>query len=211
MVSTRGEPVIAPVRVLFVCTANISRSPYAERRAAQFVPAGSLTPDFSSAGLPGLPGEQMDSAMERELVDRGGSGAGHVSRQLSDGVLDECDVVLTVEFAHRLGIFDDWPQYAPKVFGLRQLADALARVDVPPSGGLAALDAALGAAQPDSFSWDIADPYRRGARAARACADQVDAALTVIVPALAGIPAGHDDGRHRKDSATQLGGQAPRW
>lgn len=183
----RPERPQQPLRVLFVCTANISRSPYAERRAAHLAGAGS--PDLlrvASAGVPGFPGNAMDPAMLRELETRGGDTHGHLSRSVTGEVLEAADVVLTVELAHRMRISELWPQHAPKVFGLRQLADALGR-RTGEAHGLAALDSALGVAQPDSLSWDVADPYRRGAKAARACADEIDEALAVIVPGLTGI------------------------
>lgn len=174
--------------MLFVCTANVSRSPYAERRAAQFVTQ--LAPgtiETASAGVPGFPGKGMDPAMAGELATRGGDGHNHVSRSLSARILDGADVVITVEFVQRLRISEQWPEYAPKVFGLNQLADALERVQAP-ADGLAALDAALGVARPDSLAWDVADPYKHGRAAARACADEIDEALAVIVPGLAGMP-----------------------
>jgi sulfate adenylyltransferase/protein-tyrosine phosphatase len=177
-----------PLRVLFVCTANISRSPYAERRAAQL--AGGEHADtlhLSSAGVPGFPGNDMDPAMARVLEDRGADARGHLSRSVTAGILEVADVVVTVEFAHRLRITQQWPEHAAKVFGLRQLADSLRRVEEP-RGGLAALDAALAVAGPDSLTWDVADPYQRGAAAAHRCADEIDEALAVIVPGLTGIP-----------------------
>lgn len=175
--------------MLFVCTANISRSPYAERRAIQLA-RGAAHDVFriSSAGVPGFPGRGMDPAMARELEARGGDRTNHVSRSVTGEILEGADVVVTLEFAHRLRITQAWPQHAPKVFGMRQLADALGRVPTP-SRGLAALDAALSVAGPDGLTWDVADPYRLGPAAARACADEIDTALAVILPGLTGIPA----------------------
>ncbi|EAP99593.1 ptp [Janibacter sp. HTCC2649] len=174
--------------MLFVCTANISRSPYAERRAALMEagpPEAGLR--FASAGVPGHPGKGMDRAMAAELVSRGGEGNGHVSRSLSAAILEAADVVITVEFAQRLRIAESWPEHVAKVFGLHQLADAMERSHTV-GGGLEALDGALAIARPDSLAWDVADPYKRGKAAARACADDIDEALAVIVPALVGAP-----------------------
>ena len=141
----------------------------------------------TSAGVPGSVGRGMDPAMAAQLVSRGGEPHGHVSRAVSAGILEDADVVVTVEFAQRLRIAERWPEHAPKVFGLRQLADALERRHTV-GGGLEALDGALAIAAPDSLAWDIVDPYKKGKAAARVCADQIDDALAVIVPALIGAP-----------------------
>lgn len=187
----RAERVEEPLRVLFVCTANISRSPYAERRAALM---STDTPDpdalhFASAGVPGFPGRGMDPEMAAQLRSRGGEPNGHTSRAVTAELLDTADLVITVTFAHRLRIAQSWPQHSSKVFGLHQLGDALGRVPADTGAGLAALDAALAVAAPDSLTWDIADPYQRGAAAAQVCADEIDETLAVIVSGLTGIPA----------------------
>ncbi|MFC7489205.1 MULTISPECIES: low molecular weight phosphatase family protein [unclassified Knoellia] len=184
----RPERVDEPLRVLFVCTANISRSPYAERMAAHLATHDEAPlVRFASAGVPGFPGRGMDPEMSAQLRGRGVEPNGHVSRSVSTADLAEADVVVTVELAHRWRIAEGWPEHAPKVFGLNQLADALDR-SAPSAGGLEALDGALAVARPDSLSWDVADPYRRGTAAARLCAVEIDEALSVIVPALTGVP-----------------------
>ena len=179
-----------PLRVLFVCTANIARSPYGERSAAQLL-AGSHGGQLkvSSAGIPGYPGRGMDVEMAAALRTRGGDPNGHVSRSLTHQQLVESDLVLTFEFAQRIRIIDEWPDQALKVFGLRQFADALGRVRSP-AAGLELLDQAYAVRPADGMNLDVVDPHRRGAIAARACADQIDAVLAVIVPALTGRPVG---------------------
>jgi protein-tyrosine-phosphatase len=132
--------------------------------------------------------------MAAELTNRGANPGGHLSRSVTTRILEEVDVVLTVELAHRRRLAEGWPEHAAKVFGLNQLAEAMSRVGTR-RGGLAALDDALAVAKPDSMAWDVADPYRRGRAAARACADEIDAALAGILPALDGIPAPSGLGR----------------
>jgi protein-tyrosine-phosphatase len=173
-----------PVRVLFVCTANIARSVYAERRAVQMMTAsGEPHVHVGSAGVPGYPGWGMDRPMAAELRDRGGDPLGHESRALTLGLLEQAHLVLTFEFAHRLAIAESWPDQEPKVFSLRRLADAISRVQSP-SHGFELLDQALAVSQPDGLNWDVPDPHRRGIKAARVCADTIDAALEVILAAL---------------------------
>jgi sulfate adenylyltransferase/protein-tyrosine phosphatase len=130
----------------------------------------------------------MDPQMAAQLRDRGADDVGHESRSLSAEILAEVDVAVTMEYTHRMRIATSWPQHAAKVFGLHQLADALSRAPSSASG-LAALEAALVLARPDSLAWDVADPYGRGRKAARAAAAEIDEALAVIVGRLTGIPA----------------------
>jgi protein-tyrosine phosphatase len=174
-----------PVSVLFVCTANIGRSAYAERRAAQLLAAaGESHVRVASAGVPGYPGREMDPPMAAELRARGGDPLGHVSQSVTHDLLEEAHLVLTFEFAHRLRIAESWPDQEPKVFAVRRLADAISRVQSP-THGFELLDQALAVSQLDGLNWDVRDPHRRGSKAARVCADTIDAALEVILPALA--------------------------
>jgi protein-tyrosine phosphatase len=131
----------------------------------------------------------MDVGMAAQLRARGAEPNGHVSRVLSRDQLAQAELVLTFEFAHRLRIAEAWPDHAGKVFGIRQLAAGVDRL-TSPGRGLELLDQAYGACDPDGLNWDVADPHRRGAAAARACAAQIDEALAVIIPALVGRPIG---------------------
>ncbi|WP_425307926.1 hypothetical protein AADG42_03955 [Ammonicoccus fulvus] len=170
------------VRMLFVCTANISRSPYAERRARMLDPERRLL--VGSAGVPGMPGRPMDPEMARQLVDRGGSAEGHVSQSVNEDMLAFSDVVLSFEFAQHLRILEEWPQYAARVFGIGQFADAVDRLRQ--GAGPRTVTEIAERATPDSMGWDVDDPYRRGRRAARAAAARIDGHLMRIIPALTG-------------------------
>ena len=173
-----------PLRVLFVCTANIGRSAYAERRAVQLLAAAQVdSVSVASAGVAAGTGRAMDGQMAAQLRARGGDPYGHSSRPLTLDLLEEAHLVLTFEFGHRLRIASSWPTQEPKVFGFRQLADAVTRVQVP-GRGLLLLDQAVAVGRRDGLNFNVADPYGRGPKVARACADIIDAGLNRILPLL---------------------------
>lgn len=173
----------AALNVLFVCTANICRSPYAEHRARQLLAGAPVA--LASAGLRGVDGHDMDDAMAEQLRRRGGDPDAHSSRALTSDLIEWADLVLTFEFAQRMRLLDTWPAALPKVFGLNQFTDSLGTLS-PAQAGAQLVAQAFGAAQPDSMTWDIEDPFMRGVTAARECADQIDTALGHLVPALTG-------------------------
>ena len=170
-----------PLRVLFVCTANISRSPFMELTARSLAGEGADVV-FASAGTHGFDARAMDEAMV-PLLPEGAAGE-HASRRLTRQLLDEADVVLTAEATHRSFILEEFPQHFRKVFTVGQFAASIA--DHPDLTGrelVAAAAARRTAARPEH---DIADPYRRGDVAAAAAADTMSRMLMVIVPRLAG-------------------------
>ncbi len=157
--------------ILFVCTANVSRSPYAQIRTLEVFGGADLS--VGSAGIPGTEGREMDPAMEAELPFEDEAAVKHRSRVLTAAIVTTGDLVLTMEFGHHMRILDRWPEASPKVFGLRQFVDGLDRIT--PSGAPSErVDQVRARAAPNSMMWDIADPYRRGSRAARACARELD-------------------------------------
>jgi len=183
-VTTQPDDRDLPVRLLFVCTANIARSPYAERRAAQRLAGlGGAPVAVSSAGIPGRPGRSMDEQMASQLRSRGADPEGHVSRSLTTELLSAADLVVTFEFGQRMRVIDTWPDQEGKVFGLRQLGDALARLPFD-ADRQALVERVRAVSAPDSMGWDVRDPHGRGSKAARACSDDIDAALRQILPAL---------------------------
>lgn len=169
-----------PLRVLFVCTANICRSPYLELTARSLSGADSGVA-FSSAGTHGFDSHAMDGAMVATLAED--TASGFASRRLTGPILAEADLVLTAEASHRNFILEEFPQHLRKVFTVGQFAAA---VEEHPDLTGRELVAAVGARRTAARrEHDIADPYRRGDAAATTAADTMSRMLGVIVPRLA--------------------------
>ena len=181
-----------PVRVLFVCTANICRSPAMELIAREM--AGSADVVFTSAGTHARNRHRMSSDMAATLP--AGAADDFRSQHLTAEVLTGADLVLTAEQVHRQHILDDFPQLHRQVFTLGQFAASLA--ELPDASGAPLRGKSLVAAvaqrrTPAAPEHDVADPYRRGRAAAETATGTITAMLSVIVPRLTGSPAVTED------------------
>lgn len=175
------------LNVLFVCTANICRSPYMELAGrAMLPPDAELT--FSSAGTLGFVDRGMDPTMASAFEHSPEVGGEHIesfrSRRLTPQLVTGADLVLTAAEEHRQFILLEQPMAFRKVFSLGQFATVVQRLESAPSGPalVNTVGNTSGIAQ---IRADIADPFRRGRRAAAECARQIDELLAAVVPALA--------------------------
>jgi sulfate adenylyltransferase len=170
------------LQVLFVCTANICRSPYMEITARN-ASADQPGVQFRSAGTHGFRDHPMDGVMAEALGRRGLESDEFTSRPLSAALIEQADLILTAEMSHRSFILDDHPGEFRKVFTLGQFAEAAANFDLAGRELVLAVGDRRGTAEP---RFDVHDPYGRGPEAAEACARQIDDLLRVVVPALTG-------------------------
>ncbi|SDE19727.1 adenylyl-sulfate kinase [Nocardioides lianchengensis] len=180
-----AEEADAPLNVLFVCTANICRSPFMELLARHLAgPDANVV--FSGAGTHGFQAHAMDDVMAATLAPRGVTDvASFASRPLDRDLLEQADVVLTAEAAHRTFILDDHPQLFRKVFTLGQFAETVQALDPDLSGRELVTEAARRRGAADA-GLDVRDPYRQGAEAAETAAAGIERLLRVVVPALLG-------------------------
>jgi len=177
-------PTQRPLSVLFVCTANICRSPFMEI-TARHLAGPDATVQFSSAGTHGFREYPMDTVMGATLEERGLTADTFLSRPLTSALIEDADLVITAEAAHRAFILDDHAAAFRKVFTLGQVAEVVRTSPEGLTGAdlLRALGERRGASEPH---FDVRDPYGRGAKAAEEAAEQIDEMLRVVVPALAG-------------------------
>ncbi len=177
-----AETAERPLRVLFVCTANICRSPYMELRARMML-AGDTSVEFAGAGTHGFNAHPVDTVLASVLADRGVSQdliGGFASRPLTPDLIQAADLILTAEATHRSYVLDEVPGAFRKAFTLGQFAESVGRVD--PSLHGAALVAAVGHRRAGTADHhDVPDPYRRGKAAAEVAADQIDDLLRSVL------------------------------
>ena len=165
----------SPFRILFVCTANICRSPFLELYATREL--GSAGVSFSSAGTHGFLDHAMSDEMGVEATTNWGLDvSGFRSRRLTGELVDEADLVLTAERRHRQFILDDHAHAFGKVLTLGQAVRA-ASVAAPSEdvdGLLAELARHRGMAEAVRRHCRPVPPGRRGP-VRRGRADECDA------------------------------------
>ncbi len=198
-----SEPAIAngdhtvDLRLLVVCTGNICRSPAGELLLRHRLSPGSGI-RVVSAGTYGVVGHPVEPTMARLLSADGVDPAGFAATRLTESLVAEADLVLTMETGHRSAVVQAHPPALARTFTMREfvhlLGYAVEAGDLAPS--LVAATAAerlrsMGARArevrtrrlaPPCPEPDIADPYRLGDAAYRqayaAIRDAVDFLVT---------------------------------
>ena len=170
-----------PINVLFVCTANICRSAYAEVVARHMVGSGTDVV-FSSAGTHGLRSRPLNPEIAVHLPD-GVAYGDFASRRVTRELIGGADLVLTAEASHRSFLIEEYPSTFRKVLTLGQFAEAAQGSELRGRELIASVGRQQPHARPEH---DVGDPYRRGPAANAAAADRIDGLLAIVVPALSG-------------------------
>jgi protein-tyrosine phosphatase len=117
-------------KILFVCSANITRSFMAERIfMEQLRKAGRNDIEASSAGLLDMKGAPGDIIAAELLQKHGIPPAGHNSRPLSSDLVREADMIVVMEAVHKTAVLNQYPDAAGKIFLLKSFSGNLNRPD----------------------------------------------------------------------------------
>lgn len=153
--------------ILAVCTGNVCRSPAVERLLA-----GRLEPtvSVSSAGTHALVGRPISEPMAALLRRSGVASEPFRARRLSEQMLREADLILSMTRDQRALIVELWPAAVRRVFTLREFARLLTFVDpsalplgTPPDRLRAAIRLAAaerGRTRVSPAEDDVVDPFR---------------------------------------------------
>ncbi|WP_327089367.1 hypothetical protein OIE66_01720 [Nonomuraea sp. NBC_01738] len=180
---------------LFVCTANICRSPIAERLALSVWGTGSPIAVIS-AGTHATAGRPMAAEAADALRELGGDPEGFVSRPLSVALIQAADLVLTSTTAHRRDVVTLLPRASARTFTIAEFgalaAAAPAREPVPKGDDdpvqlahdlVAQVRGLRGLVRVSQV--DVADPYGGPSRGYRAAARQI---ATGLAPLFSSVP-----------------------
>ncbi len=124
--------------ILFVCTANQCRSPMAEILMRDLLKRKDLTSliDVKSAGTWAEPGYPATAHGVSVMAERGLDNRGHKSQSITIELLEEQDLVLTMESGHKEAIQIEFPDMASKVYLLSEMAGMTKNIDDPVGGSL---------------------------------------------------------------------------
>lgn len=187
------------MRILFVCTGNVCRSPVAERLATAWARkklAHSPEVDavrIESAGLGAVAGRPMDPHAAAALVGLGGDPGGFRSREFTRELAQDADLVLTMTRDQRRTVLEANPRGLRRTFTLAEAADLLRRADLtglsllPLTARTRELGRRLDAARagrPTADGDDTADPIGQHAGVHEEVAGLVAAALRPLADVL---------------------------
>jgi protein-tyrosine phosphatase len=171
-------------RLLFVCTANVCRSPMAEGLAADLAAARGLDLEVASCGvLEG--GAPADPTAARTIARWGVDLARHESHQMAADVLRGADLVLTMERAHLAEVAAVDVDAVDRSFPLREFVGlGIARgPEEAPRAWIARAAEARDGGRIFSIdrSDDVADPIGRSRWAYRRCAIQLAELVSAVL------------------------------
>jgi len=187
-----------PGSILVVCTGNVCRSPYVERRLSDALRSTGIA--VESAGTAALHGRDMEPQVAGLLRQHGGSAEGFSARRLTADMVADADLVLAAAREHRGAAARLHPAALRKAMTLRDLADLLHGVspqDVVAAGApgswVGQVVAVASSRRPVVVARqegvDLIDPIGQPSRVFRRMADEAEDALRVIVPVLSAVPA----------------------
>ncbi|ROP65062.1 low molecular weight phosphatase family protein [Curtobacterium sp. ZW137] len=183
------------MRILFVCSGNICRSPLGEQLLrAELGAVDSVT--VESAGTIAQDGAAMDGFAASQSVRLGGDPGPHASRYLTESIAASADLVLTAERSHRADVVRLSPRASKRAFTIKQFArvldglepDDLADVTSPEQlvERVARLRGTV-APPADPADDDVDDPYRRSESTHERVATEIHRAVATIADALRAI------------------------
>ncbi|TPG34252.1 low molecular weight phosphatase family protein [Mycolicibacterium hodleri] len=166
------------MRILFVCTGNICRSPTAERLAVAYGARLEL-PAFtaSSSGTRAVIGHAIHPEAAPVLEKLGGNASDFVARQLTPRIASDSDFIVTMTRAHRDRVLELAPHRLHRTFTMNEAALLITEHGARTVADLAGLRPHLSA----RTLLDIPDPIGQGAEVFAAIGAQIADLVPVIL------------------------------
>lgn len=178
---SRG-PLRAPVRLLFVCTANRVRSPFAEAMARTIIESRQLPVQVASAGTEATSAPAVVNMIE-VAAKFGVDLSGHRSRQLDVALTSSADLIVTMTGEHVVEVIGLDPDALQRTITLREFAAATREQGAPRWDAESVRNRAAGVTNRSisvllGGELDVADPIGGPKRAYRRTAREITDLLT---------------------------------
>lgn len=124
--------------VLFICTANICRSPMARGLFESLLVEKDLSENWrvESAGTWAMSGEPAAIGSRTAMEARGIDISKHRSKGINAELLGSADLVLTMERGQKEALRAEFPDYVGRIFLLSEMAGKVEDIDDPYGGTL---------------------------------------------------------------------------
>ncbi|TSE00470.1 hypothetical protein FOS14_08665 [Skermania sp. ID1734] len=164
------------MRILFVCTGNICRSPTAERLADAHAISGLHT---ESAGIHAVVGHPIETTAAAVLESMGADSKNFSARRFVPAMAKDADLILTMTLEQRASVLSQAPMALRKTFTLTEAASLVE------SGARTVPE--LSAARPRIRvpAADILDPIGGDAEVFKATANAIAGSLSTLLSGLA--------------------------
>ena len=168
-------------RILFVCTANICRSPTAELLARSRF--GEDTNVYRSAGFLD-PDHRVPSELLKVLGEKGIDAAAHRSYRIDEASIAAAQVLLVMESSHLQKVTSIQAEAMTKTVPLKEAAQVMAGLAPGPVTVDQLLDEVNRDRDPRSYlgdQWDVDDPYGRRTKAYRRAVEEIEQLVTRVI------------------------------
>jgi protein-tyrosine phosphatase len=202
---TTEEKPVGTFSILTVCTGNVCRSPAVERLLARDL---GPTVFVSSAGTHALVGQPISEPMARLLRSNGVDETKFAARRLTESLMKDADLVLTLTRAQRSLAVELWPPAVRRTFTVREFARLLEELDwsalrdgTPAERLGAAMPLAAaqrGLRRASAQDDDVIDPFRLSDDIYAASFAEIASAVNVIVRALGVGDEPRNEGRRER-------------
>ncbi len=146
------------MNILFVCTGNTCRSSMAEGIFRKLIEINSMENiNVSSAGISAFEGDCANGKAVDVLAERGIDIANHRARQLTEEIIGQSNLILTMTGGHKSVILSAFPQYSDRVYTLKEYAQAEGNSDIADPYGLGYNDYARTADEIETYLKKIMD------------------------------------------------------
>ena len=122
--------------ILFVCTANICRSPIAMGLLRQMLEEKHIDGDWrvESAGTWGLEGDPAAEGSQAVMNNIGIDISEHRARRVEYELLQTYDLILTMENGHKEALCMEFPDFSDRIYMLSEMADQKQDIGDPYGG-----------------------------------------------------------------------------